>query len=274
MISVVIIAKDEEKKIGDCLKSVEWADEVIIIDDNSTDKTARIAKKEKVKVFIAPAGITSKYQKLRNFGLKKAKGNWILYVDADERVEANLREEIIRLVNKPIGQSTFSCYAVPRKNIIFGKELKHGGFGGFDYVKRLFIKKRLKRWVGDLHEEPEFLHKGEITRGKEGEVGHLKGKFVHYKAQTLSEMVEKTNKWSQIEAGLMFQANHPQMNTLRFLSAMFREFWFRFVIKRAFMDGSVGIIHGLYQVYSRFISYAKLWEMQLEANNSKLRTKN
>ena len=76
-------------------------------------------------------------------------------------------------------------------------------------------------------------------------------------------MIDKTNEWSEIEAGLMFGAHHPKMNTLRFFSAGFREFWLRMIVQAAFLDGTEGIIYGSYQVFSRLISYSKLWEMQL-----------
>jgi glycosyltransferase involved in cell wall biosynthesis len=257
-ISVVIIAKNEEEKIWDCLKSVGWADEVVLIDSGSIDKTKDIAKKYGAKIFDVKGG---SYDKWRNEGLKKAKGDWILYIDADERVTPALQEEIVQLLDGSMIE--YGAYAIPRRNIVLGNELKHGGFGGYDYVKRLFKREKLKRWVGKIHEEPEFYYKGKLTIGKEGELGHLKKKLIHIKAQTLFEMVEKTNKWSDIEAKLMFDANHPKMNIPRFLTAMTREFWFRFVRKKAFLDGGVGVIHGMYQVYSRFISYAKLWEMQI-----------
>ena len=83
-------------------------------------------------------------------------------------------------------------------------------------------------------------------------------------------MVEKTNDWSEIEAKLMFEANHPPMNIPRFFSAMFREFWLRMVKHKAFLDGPKGIIYAIYLVFSRFISYAKLWERQI--NSSKFNT--
>ncbi|KKQ51250.1 MAG: Lipopolysaccharide biosynthesis glycosyltransferase, partial [Microgenomates group bacterium GW2011_GWC1_38_12] len=143
-------------------------------------------------------------------------------------------------------------YAIPRKNIILGRELRHGGWWP-DYVKHLVRKNALKGWKGDLHEEPVF----------EGNLEYLKGALVHLKHDNLSEMVEKTNDWSNIEAKLMFEAKHPPMNILRFSSAMFREFWLRMIKQMAFLDGSEGIIYAIYQVYSRFISYAKLWEMQI-----------
>ncbi len=79
-------------------------------------------------------------------------------------------------------------------------------------------------------------------------------------------MVEKTNKWSEIEAKLMYDANHPRMNIIRFFTAMSREFWLRMIKYKAFLDGAEGTIYALYQVWSKFISYAKLWEMQVNGN--------
>jgi glycosyltransferase involved in cell wall biosynthesis len=260
-LSVVIIAKDEEEKIKDCLESVKWMDEIVLIDSGSTDNTKDIAKKYGVKTFQVKGG---SYDKWRNEGLKIAKGRWLLYVDADERVTPGLKQEITRLIDGSIVE--FNAYAIPRKNIILGKELKHGGFGEYDYVKRLFRKDKLKKWIGILHEEPNYYHEGKLTIGKKGDIGHLKNKLIHIKATSLTEMVDKTNKWSEIEAKLMYDTNHPKMNIPRFITAMTREFWFRFVKKKAFLDGTIGIIHGIYQVYSRFISYAKLWELQLNSN--------
>lgn len=251
-ISVVIIARNEEEKIEDCLTSVKWTDEMLVVDNDSSDKTRAVASKHGAVVINAPKGFILKYSRLRNLGLKKARGKWILYVDADERVEPALAQEINRLTDQPINRLTFYSYAIPRKNIVLGKELKHGGFYP-DYVKRLFKKEKLKGWKGDLHEEPKVS----------GEMGHFTNHLIHVKENNLSDMVEKTNDWSEIEAKEMFRAGHPKMNIARFFTAAFREFWYRFVLRKAFLDGSIGIIYGLYQVYSRLISYMKLWELQL-----------
>jgi glycosyltransferase involved in cell wall biosynthesis len=257
-ITAIIIAKNEEEKLGECLTSLKWTDQVLLVDSGSIDKTMDIAKRNGAKVIKHEGG---SYSDWRNAGLKKASGDWILYVDADERVTDSLRREVLRLISR--GETRFNAYAIPRRNIVLGKELKHGGFGKYDYVKRLFKKDKLKRWVGELHEEPRFYHKGKLTSGGSGRVGHLESKILHLKAATLTEMIEKTNKWSQVEANLMFEAGHPPMNILRFLLTIFREFWLRFVRKRAYLDGTIGTIHGIYQIYSRFISYAKLWELQI-----------
>lgn len=249
LLSVVIIAKDEEKMIGGCLDSVGWVDEILVVDTGSVDKTVEIAKSHKARVVRYTEG--KHYSDWRNKGLADAHGEWIFYVDADERVTSALQQEIRRVIGEQ--RSVIGAYAVPRRNFVLGKELRHGGFWP-DYQKRLFRKSSLKGWHGEVHEEPVF----------KGKLGHLKNPLVHEKHETLSEMVEKTNRWSEIEARLMFNAAHPRMNVARFVTAMAREFWRRMIVGRAFMDGKVGIIFAIYQMFSRFVSYAKLWELQLK----------
>src|SRR3990170_6775399 len=227
-ISAIVIAKNEQNKIGDCLESIVWCDEIILVDNDSVDETVDIAKDHKARIFEYKGG---NYSDLRNEGLKHAKGKWILYVDADERITPLLRNEILSLITdhqSPI--NIYSTYAIPRKNIVLGKELKHGGFGESDYVKRLFKRKNLKRWTGDLHEEPIFV----------GEIGYLKNSLVHIKHNNLSDMVTKTNIWSEVEAKLMYDAHHPPMNVIRFMTAIFREFWLRMIKQKAFLDGTEG----------------------------------
>lgn len=210
-----------------CLDSVKFSDEIIIV------KTSKI---------------NGSFSQWRNEGLKKAKGDWILYIDTDEEVTPELIEEILQLIDS---DQSIGCFAVPRRNIIFGKEFKSSGQYP-DYQKRLFKKETLKKWTGDVHEEPIF----------DGQMGHLKNPIIHHKNMTISQMIEKTNKWSEIEADLMVKANHPKMNFVRFVTAGTREFVLRFVKEKAFLDGKEGIIYATYQIYSKLISYAKLWEKQ------------
>lgn len=246
-LSVIVIAKDEEKKIGGALKSVVGlADEVLVLDGGSTDKTVAIAKSQNARV---ERQIGKTYSDWRNQGLKEAKGKWIFYLDADERVTPALATEIENELKNP----QFDAYAIPRRNIILGAEMKHGGWWP-DYVKRLFARQKIKRWVGELHEEPIV----------EGDFGYFKSALIHQKHDNLSEMVEKTNKWSDIEAKLLFNSNHPSMSWWRFLRIMLGEFWYRLFWRLGVLDGTKGVIYNLYQVCSRFMTYAKLWEMQNE----------
>jgi len=248
-LSAIIIAQNEEKRIKDCLKTLTWADEVVVVDSGSTDKTAEVAQRNQARIVENKKG---GFSRSRNLGAEKAKGDWIFYIDADERMTPALEKEILETIK----DISLNAYAMPRKNIIFGKEFKHTGQWP-DYVKRLFRKSGFLGWQGELHEEPKFV----------GELGHLKNPLIHLKHNDLAEMVEKTNKWSEIEARLMYEAGHPKMNIPRFLSAMFREFWLRMIRQMAFLDGPKGIIYALYQVFSRFVSYAKLWEMQNARRN-------
>lgn len=252
--SAIVIAKNAEAKIENCLKSLLWCGEIIVVDTGSEDKTIEIARKYNCKVFDQSGG---SYSLWRNVGIKEAKGEYLVYLDTDEEIDEKLQNEMKENISN--WPSTVGCFAAPRKNIILGKWLKHGGWYP-DYVIRLFKKDRLIKWKNDLHEQPEF----------EGELKYLKNPMIHHKEKTLSEMLVKTNKWSEIEAKLMLEADHPPMTIVRFLSAMFREFWYRFIRNLAFLDGGEGVIMGIYQVYSRFISYAKLWEMQLSKNNKQV----
>lgn len=244
MISTIIITNNNEDKIKDCLESVKnLSGEILVIDGGSTDKTVEIAKKYGARI-IGQRG--KGYSSWRNQGLKEAKDEWIFYLDSDERATPELKDEIKIKI-----KDNCAAFAVPRRNIILGREMRHGGWWP-DYVKRLFRKHSLKKWVGDLHEEPVF----------NGEMGHLKNPLIHLKHDNLSEMVEKTNQWSEIEAKLLLDSGHPKMSWWRFFRIMKTEFFYRFFIKLGFLDGTVGIIYAIYQMWSKFITYAKLWEMQ------------
>ncbi len=248
-ISAIVIAKNEEKMIEDCLKSLNFVDEILVVDTGNIDKTNTIAKKYGARI-VKYTGSGS-FSDWRNKGLREAKGDWILYVDADERISKSLEEEILMKTKEET--ENYTAYAIARRNFIFGKEFKHSGQYP-DYQKRLFKKNDFIKWTGHVHEEPQF----------KGELGHLKNPMLHIKHDTLSEMVTKTNSWSEIEAKLMFDAKHPPMNLLRFASAVVREFWLRMIVQMAFLDGVDGVIYAIYQVFSKFTSYAKLYELQLK----------
>lgn len=244
--SAIIIAKNAGRLIEDCLESVSWVDQIVLVDTGSTDETLELAKRFGVKVVETKDGDFSEW---RNLGAKSAKSDWLLYIDSDERVTEKLREEIKRTILEGVDVA----YAIPRKNFLLGHEMHWGGWWP-DYVLRLIRKDALIEWRGKLHEQPKI----------KGKVGKLRNPLIHVTHRSLSEMVEKTNDWSEIEAQLLFVSHHPKMTWWRFFSVAFREFWYRGVLKLGFLDGPVGIIEIIYQMYSRTITYAKLWEMQLE----------
>jgi len=244
-LSVIIIAKNEEGMIGDCLESVKWADEIVLIDTGSIDKTCQIAGRYKAKIFKFDKK-KGHFSDWRNYGVQKAVGEWLLYVDADERVPPLLRKEIQSAI------SSYSAFAIPRRNIRLGREMRFGGWWP-DYVVRLMRRDKLKGWEGELHEQPEI----------KGEIGKLKNALVHFSHRgSIEHKVTNTIEWSKTEAKLLFQADHPPMNVFRFVSAMSREFFERMIKKQAWRDGVEGVIEAIYQVFSVFITYARLWELQ------------
>lgn len=249
-LSVVIITLNEEKLIGDCLQSAAFADELILLDGNSTDKTIEIAKDYQTKV-ISQAVKEKDWAAWHNQGKEVAQGEWLFYLDADERITPELEKEIKDIIKD--GPGEFSAFAIPRLNVLLGKEMFFGGWYP-DYQIRLFKKDKLDKWIGKLHERPVF----------EGQLGYLKKPIKHLTHHDLSSMVEKTNYWTLIEAKLLYKANHPPMAAWRFFRVMGTEFFNRFVKKQAWRDGVVGWIEGLFQVFNKFLIYARLWELQKE----------
>jgi len=234
--AIVLVGGNYDQKLFEkCLDSLSWTDEIVRVE---TD------------------GISGSFSEWRNEGAKRARGEWLFYVDSDEEVPPNLKNEILLTINhQPLA---ISAFAIPRSNILLGRRMRWGGWWP-DFVVRLIKKDALIKWEGELHEQPKLKS---LPAGRQGLVGHLKNPLIHNSHRSLSEMVEKTNKWSEIEAELLFKSGHPKMNIARFFSAGFREFWYRAVIKLGFLDGTIGVIEVFYQTYSRLITYAKLWEKQ------------
>lgn len=231
-ISAVILSggKTDDALLTKCLNSVSWCNQTVKIDTNK---------------------INGSFAKWRNEAKRLAKCEWLFYVDSDEYVTPELKTEIIKVLKT----GDKSAYAIPRRNFFLGREMKWGGWKP-DYVIRLINKYKLVNWVGELHEQPKI----------DGEIGYLKEALIHNTHRNLTDMLDKTNEWSEIEAKLLFAANHPPMNFFRFFSAGFREFWYRGILKLGFLDGTIGIIEIIYQTFSRLITYSKLWELQIKNN--------
>lgn len=247
-ISAVILTKNSEDLIADCIDSVSFCDEIIVIDNESKDRTVDLAKHLGAKVYKT----TSKsFADLRNFGLSKTRTKWVLYVDDDERVSRQLRSDIKDYVLS-IEKSNYAAFRIKRKNFYYGNY----EWPQIETHVRLFNKNSFKSWKGALHETLEF----------DGEVSELEGFLLHYTHQNLTEMVEKTIEWSGIEAELRFKANHPKMSTWRFFRVMLTAFYDSYVKQKGYKAGTPGLVESMYQAFSIFITYARLWEMQNKNN--------
>ncbi len=244
MLSVIVITKNEEQIIKACLESVKWADEIIVIDNGSTDNTTEIAKKYADKVISFK---DQDFAALRDKALEHVEGDWVLYVDSDERVLKGLKEEIENLIK----DDSFSAFAISRRNIIFGVEQKYGPFWP-DWVIRLLKKRDFEGWFGRVHEQPKF-------RGK---LGYTQNSLLHLTHRDLDQIVLKSLDWSKIDAKLRLEAKHPKMSSWRFLRILFGELFNQGVVRRGFFSGTVGTIDSILQTFSLFMTYVRLWQLQ------------
>lgn len=244
-LSVIIIAKNAENLIVDCIESVSFADEIVVVDNHSTDRTVDIVKRHKAQVISTD---TTNFAMQRNMGLKKAKGKWVFYVDTDERVTPELARSIKQVLES---KNSLAGYRVTRQNFYFGNH----PWPKQEKLERLFQKSKLQEWYGQLHE----------TARVGGEIGDLDGLLLHYTHRDLTSMLNKTIEWSKIEAQLRYDAGHPQMTWWRFPRVMLTAFYDSYIKQKGYQAGAVGIIESMYQAFSMFITYARLWELQQES---------
>jgi len=243
-ISAIILAGNREAVIEDCLKSLAWVKEKILVDSGSTDKTLAIAKKYGCRIIKGKGEYN--FSQWRNQGAKAASGEWLLYLDTDERITSSLREEISsirQLADKVKG------YFIPRKNYFWGKEFKTEWP---DYQLRLIKKSALIEWQGKIHETPKI----------KGEAGYLKNPLIHLSHQSFDSALANTLKWSWLEAENRLKAGHPQMTVLRLFRIILTGFWQQFIKRKVWQEGTEGVIEGLYQVFSLFLTYVRLWQLQ------------
>ncbi|KKR81045.1 MAG: Glycosyl transferase family 2 [Candidatus Daviesbacteria bacterium GW2011_GWA1_41_61] len=244
MISVIILTRNEEDRIKACLESVKWADEIIVADNDSTDKTLEVVKKYTDKVFVYKG---QDFAQLRNMAMGKVSGDWVFYVDADERVLKPLREEVEEITQK----GDKSAYAVSRRNIIFGQEVNYGPYKD-DWMVRLFKRDKFKAWVGKVHEYGTF----------EGNLGYTKNSLLHLTHRNIDHFILKSLEWSKIDAKLRLETQHPKMTKWRFLRIFLTELYHQGIKRRGFLSGTVGIIDSILQVFFFYMTYVRLWEMQ------------
>ncbi|KKU81980.1 MAG: Glycosyl transferase family 2 [Microgenomates group bacterium GW2011_GWA2_47_8] len=241
-LSAVVLTHNSAAVIGDCLQSLRFADEIIVIDSGSTDNTLALAStariyKRKLVSFAAQ----------RNFALGQAKYPWVLMIDSDERVSAALAKEIRAVIQ--IG--SFSAYRMKRLNYFFGRVMKHGGYWP-DWQTRLFRVKDFLKYAGTVHESPHF----------NGPLGSLKTHLIHFSHNNISECLEKSIVWTKKEAEQFIKAGHPPVTWWRIIKVMVWEFCYRYFKKMGFLDGYVGLVESLLQAMNRFFVYQQVWEMQ------------
>ena len=242
-LSAYIITYNEEERIRDCLESVKWADEIVVLDSFSTDRTVEICREYTDKIYQHRfAG----FGDLRNTAISHTSNNWILSVDADERVTEELREEISeKLKTGPAADA----YFVPRINYFLGHRIKHCGWYP-DYRQPQFFHKDRMKYTDQL------VHEGFILSGK---VSYLHGHVLQYPFLSLEQFFRKMDRYSSLRAEDMFREGR-RFNIHHLITHPLSMFIKMFILKRGFLDGKVGFIISTLYAYYTFIKYIKLWE--------------
>lgn len=243
MLSVIIITKNEAGHIGRCLESVAWADEIIVFDSGSSDDTVAICRRFTDKVFETDwPGFGMQKQR----ALDKAQGDWVLSVDADEVVTAELRQEIERAV----ASARFNGYEIPRLSDYCGRAIRHGGWWP-DYVLRLFRRQAGRFTDAVVHERVTVT----------GEIGRLKSPLLHEAFVDLAEVLHKVDSYSTLGAEMLYRKGVRSSLS----KAVMKAFWTfvrTYCIKASILDGRQGFMLAVSNAEGAYYKYLKLLELQ------------
>lgn len=243
-ISVVIFTKNEEKNVEGCLKSVKsFADEIIVIDMQSKDKTVEIAKKYRARIFQVKD--LNWVEPVRNFGINKAVNEWVLVLDADERVPPVLARKFLEIVER----GEFDAVKIPYKVIFFKKWIRHTQWWP-DYHIRFFRKGYVK-WVVKIH--PEIKVSGRVLVLK----AEAKNAIIHENARDIKIWLEKINHHTDFEDHFL---NLKEIKAEDILGRFRREFYWRYFEGKGYLDGMHGFILSKFMEYYRFLELVKYWE--------------
>jgi len=248
-ISAVIISKNEETNIAECLKSISWVNEIILVDAESTDKTVELAKNFTSKIIINK---WEGFVRQKIIALDQASNEWILNIDADERVSPFLKEEIINLIDKDI-----DGYYLRRENYFLDKHIKSCGWDN-DYQLRLVRKSK-------THLTDRLVHEGFTVDGK---TERLKNRLIHYTFTSIEKTINKINYYSSLRAEELFRKKKKVGGftiTSHGLTAFFRFF----ISLGGYKDGVHGLIISLFNSITTFLIYMKVWELQTKRKKIK-----
>ena len=248
-ISVVIITKNEELNIARCLESVySWADEIIMVDDQSSDKTVAIAQKYADKIFHRKMDVEGRH---RNWSYAQTKNEWVLSLDADETLTEELRDEIQTTLEKPAPE--LNAYTIPRRNFLGDHWLKFGGHYPSAQL-RLFRKQCFR------YEEVE-VHPRVFVEGGMKHTGHLSKDIIHKSYRDIEHYFAKVNGQTSMEAKKWFQTKR-KMSFRRALWRTVDRFFRSFVAKKGYKDGFWGFTSAMFASVYQMLSYAKYWELK------------
>ena len=240
-ISAVAITLNEASNIDSFIKSLDFADEIIIVDSFSSDETVAMASKySRVTVY---QRAFDHFSAQKNFALSKAKNDWIVFFDLDEEVTTNLSEEIIKIVDNP----TANAYLVKRDFYFMGKRIRYSGLQN-DYVVRLFNRNYCKYNDNQVHEVLEV----------QGTTSKLNASLPHHTYKTFDDYALKMHRYSELQAKMLYEKK-KKPTLFHFLFRPWYRFWHQFIIRLGILDGKEGFILAYMSAFSVFKRYVNLW---------------
>ncbi len=243
-LSVAIITWNEEERLRACLESMAWASEIVVVDAESTDKTVAIAREFTDRVWARPWG---GFAAQKNFALDQTTEEWVLSLDADERVTPELRAEIERVLET---HGPADGYAVPRKNFFWGVWVRHGGLYP-DWQLRLFRRGRARVVERPVHESVQV----------QGMVARLAQPLLHESYRSLEEFVQRSNRYSTLAAQQWLDGGH-RVGVVDLLLKPLGRFASMYVLNSGFLDGWRGLLLAILYAHYVFLRTAKAWESQ------------
>lgn len=249
-LTATVITLNEEAEIGACLDSLAWADEIVVVDSGSSDRTVEIARKYTDKVFRHKWG---GYAAQKNWAVEQASYDWILSLDADERVSPELQAEIRLLMEQ---EFPLSGYYIPRKNFFLGRWIRYGGWYP-DHTIRLFDRKKGNFGNRMVHE----------AVGLSGQTGYLRNVIEHYTYRSLADYHDRAGRYAALAALEMQRAGRSFQAT----DLVMRPFWTfckMYFFQQGIREGLYGFLLSVLYGYYTFLKYAKLWELEREAGKN------
>jgi glycosyltransferase involved in cell wall biosynthesis len=242
-LSIAIITKNEEKNIARCLESVQWADEIVVVDSGSTDETVKICKKYNCIIYNSE---WLGFGKTKQFAIDKCTNNWVFSLDADEIVTPGLKIKIEKLLEEP----AFYGYRIKRSSYYLGKMIQHCGWNK-DYTLRLFDKSKGKFNQKIVHESVE------ITDGKIGKMEEL---ILHYTYPKVQNHISKMTIYAQLGAEQDFAKGKKSTISKAVFSGIYK-FVKMFILQKGFLDGKYGFLLSYNSAFGVFLKYLYLWEI-------------
>lgn len=244
-IAAVIISKDEEKNIVDCLDSISFCDEIVVVDDESSDRTFDLVKNyEHKNINIIIHASRDNFSEQRNFALEQCNADWVLFIDADERVSTPLSREIQNVIT--LSQNDISGYYIQRIDSVWGKTLHYGEV--LDIKLLRLAKRDAGKWRGKVHEVWEI----------KGKTQNLKNPLLHYPHKSVKEFLERINFYTTIRAEELHEEGR-KVNTADIILYPLGKFIVNYLLKYGFRDGIPGFMHATLMSFHSFLVRGKLW---------------